>query len=1109
MTYNHLTLILFIFIGFSSCKNDAPDNSSQDFDVNLTQYKSTQNLFKFHDPKESGILFNNELTDQMIYNIFYYEYSFNGGGVAIGDINNDGLDDILFSSTIGQNRLYLNEGNLKFKDITQTSGINQAQGINTGISFVDINADGFLDIFINRSGNLQDPNTRTKQLFINNKNLTFQDEANKYGLDDKSYTTQTYFYDFDLDGDLDVYILNHPIGWGKQDRLSYDFDAKGKMYIKSDTTRQYVTDRLLFNENGKFVDRTKQSGIENLAFGLSANIGDFNGDAYPDIYVANDYVQPDQFMINNKGKSFKNEINQYFKNIPTTSMGGDVFDANNDGELDIFINDMMPETNQRMKENRSYTNYDAQMLARKFDYHDQFRYNAFQIKNRMGKFSNVSQLTGTAKTDWSWAVLGEDYDQNGHTDLFITNGYYKDLNNADYASFLLDSIKRKTPQKDFFTEWKKAIRSVPLKNYFFANQGDMEFDNVSNIWDSGEASFSNGAAYSDLDNDGDLDIVVNNINSPAFIMENTLNSKKKIQYVDVALSQNDKNRFSIGAEMTMLLTDGTSMTKLFNPIRGYMSSCSYRTLFGIPEGKTLKSMIVKWPNGSLEEFAQLKLNSKNTLSKGTGVKYQKSVSPSELEFDEYAFNWKHKENEYIDFKGEPLLHLKNSTQGPAIACGDLNGDGKDDVFFGGAANQASTVFFRDQNGWKNAVFPDFIRDSMLEDVDAEILDFDKDGDNDILVVSGGYEWNVSDNRYTIRIYVNNEGQFSSLQGAFENKKINGSCIELVDVDNDKDFDVFIGGGATPNKYPYGENSFLFLNENGIFKDKTKDWLPQNGNLGIVRDAKLLDVNNDKFNDLVIGGDWQEVRILLNEKGKKYTENQESFGLSKTNGLWQSFWTGDLDGDGDFDIIAGNLGKNAFFKANEEKPTCIFAYDYDENKEIDAIMCTYFGNKLYPVHSRDRIVAHMTKMRKKLLRYRDYSTKDIDDLFDGKHKKADVFNIYSFASCAFINENGKFTKLELPNDAQLSMVNGIDVFNNGKANYIVASGNFWDTDFDFGKYDASVGSVLKFTNHKFEVVRSKGFNADQNIRKQRKIKVDDKTCFLEAVNNGNQVMFCVK
>ena len=1093
----------FLFVSFFlfCCASEENNGFEKDAQIEEEAYDGVKDLFELLPPSETGVDFSNEIKDSMQLLCFSFEYAFNGGGVAVGDINNDGLQDLFFTGTLVDNRLYLNMGNFKFKDITATAGVNNGLAMNIGTSMIDINNDGFMDIYVCKSGAVQSPNSRRNALYINQGNLTFKEEAAKYGLDDSSFATQTYFSDFDLDGDLDAYCVNHPINWGKESKLNLKMDTRGNVTVVQDTQRLNITDKYLENQNGKFVDKTFEYGVDNAAFGLSAIVNDFNDDGYPDLYICNDYAKPDRLMINQKGKGFKDEILNYFDNITASAMGSDLMDINDDGKMDIFVNDMMPEEIDLIKQQQSYINYDLAIIGRKYGYHDQFKYNSMQVKMADGLYSNHSFITDTDKSGWSWAVLSEDYDHNGHTDLFIVNGYLKDVTNMDYSKFKLDSLRKtkKTTVADLYKSWVTIIDSLYIPNYFFANNGDMNLIDVSKAWNSGPPSFSNGAAFADLDNDGDLDLIVNNINDPAFIMKNNLDQKSKSSSLRVKLKSKDVN---YGSTLQATYNDGTTKTRYYHPIRGFVSSVEQIVHFAIPEGKSIQSLKIKWPDRSTEEFSINGETGVKEFTKGSGNSSKFTTPSSKSIFSKENVDFTHIENEYIDFKREPLLHFMNSTEGPCVGVGDFDNNGYDDAIIGGAYNQLST--YLENNGSKliKKQKECFNNTASSEDVAIQVGDVDADGDLDFVTLQGGYQWKQEANQYGLSLYLN-DGKANFSQVKLETPKINMSSIALIDINGDQKLDIFVGAGAIPGAYPHSNPSYILMATDSGYKIDDSS-LP-NKNLGIVKASEVIDINGDGLDDLVTGGEWEPIRILINNDGK-LEDNTSNYNLSDSKGFWQSITFDDIDGDGDIDILAGNLGLNAFFKTSKERPTCIYAYDFDNNGENDPILCTYFGNKSYPVHSRDEILEQMTSLRKKYLRYRSFAEDDIESMF-GKDKvsKAKVFSAYTFASTVFINEGNQFSSKELPQAAQVSMVRSIvpmDIDQDGEKELLVG-GNFWDTDLDFGKYDASVGTILKKEAGNLKVVDNQGFIANKNVRS---LNVIDNKSILIGNNNGPLELF---
>ena len=1068
------TLYVISCLFLLTCKSDGSLSTGEGMLNQPLKQKQIEGLFEYIDASQSGLAFVNNMPDSMAAYIFKYEYAFNGGGVAIGDINNDQLPDVYFSGTFDRNRLYLNLGNMKFKDITDQTGVDGGAGLKTGVTMADVNADGLLDIYVCKSGHFPNPAYRANALYINKGNLQFSEEGAKYGLQDVSYSTQSYFADFDTDGDLDMFLVNHPLGWDKKHDLNASDDGYGNLKVIEDTTRVSVSDRLYINEGGKYFDRTKAYGVDNIAFGLGAVIYDANGDGYPDIYVANDYSAPDYLYINQNGKRFVNHANAAFRHIPNSSMGCDVFDANNDGYFDLFVNDMMPEKDERMKVTRSIVkNYDSHLLGRKLGYHDQFRFNTFQLSNGDGQYSDIALLTGTYATDWSWAVLGEDFDYNGYQDLFITNGYLKDIFHQDYLKYEMDSLVKNTPANQVTKAWSQLTKPVKLTNYFYANNGGLSFDNVSTVWASDKPSFSNGAAYSDLDNDGDLDLVVNNINDAAFLMRNTVMEKNKPNYVSITLKGDQANAHGIGSEITVFFTDGSLQKKLCQPGRGFYSCVDSRVHFGFANDKSIDHITVKWPDRSLKKYTVAKTGPIQ-LVKNEGQATPEDPKPA-LVVTTSGFPFTHKENEYIDFKREPLLHFENSSEGPCMASADVNGDGSAEIYVGGAHNQAAGLFTLQGDSWKAMPVADFENDKVYEDTGAAFADFDKDGDQDLMVVSGGYQFEAGNRNYQVRYYLNQgKGDFKREVKNFPNVLTNASSITTGDWDSDGDLDVFVGGGAWPGQYPKGDKSFYLQNNKESFSIAT---CPAELNEAITKAAVSADLDGDQKPELITAGEYQPIRIF-----KWNGQWQLSQTIDKSEGLWQCLYVADADQDKVPEIYAGNLGLNSFLVANEKNPMRIYGGDFDGNDEWDAIHCLNREGKDYPIHHLEELQTHMTSLRKKYLRYKQFANQTPQDIFGDKLKKGKIFNAYQMASMVFYKEGNRYKGLALPTEAQVSMTKAFTILTIGGQNYIAGIGNFYDTDFEYARYDAGKGYLLSADkNHSYKVATVPGFTAYGNLR----------------------------
>ncbi len=1082
-------------------------------------------LFVLRDSTQTNINFINYVEDGNEINMFNYEYFYNGGGVAVGDINQDGLADLYFSSTMGFNKLYLNLGNFKFKDITQEAGVDGGLGIKTGVSMVDLNGDGLLDIFVCKSG-LFDPVYRENIIYINNGNLTFTNRAPEYHLNDQSFCTQTYFFDMDLDNDLDVFMVNHPVSWQDINNIYIYQDEKGRYYVPEDTNRTYISNRLYENlGNGNFKDVSAKAGIGHVAFGLSLCVLDANEDGYPDLYVCNDYLQPDVLFINNKNHTFTKSFEKYFSHQSHSSMGSEIFDLNNDGKFDLMTVDMKPEDNLRQKTLMDDQNYDRFYKMVNYNLQAQFSKNCVHLNNGNKSYSDISFLLNIEHTDWSWAPIAADYDNDGFEDLYITNGYRRYVTNMDYKKFTLDSLMKATNGRGAisFPEWKKVCPEGKIQNYFFKNNGNLNFTKVSDEWNAGPDSYSNGAAYVDLDNDGDLDIVTNNINDHAFVLENKANQKYKHNYLKINLKGPGKNTQGIGATVILNTVGGSQQFRYVNPVRGFMSSVDPVIHFGLKELSQIENVEVLWPDGIKKRYQSIQINAVNTLDYKEGVsiqdaKKQAAQEPELLQAYDAGIHFIHHEDYYTDFKREPIIHMKNSTEGPALAIGDVNGDGTEDAFLGGAVGQASELYIQSNGTFKLSNQIVFKQDSSYEDVSATFIDIDQDKDLDLYVASGGYLWEKGNKMYQDRLYVNDgKGNFSKSSGLIPQENQNGSIAIPLDVNGDGKQDLFIGGGVTPAAYPYAEESFLLINKDGKYINETKSWFNENTSLGIVKDAVAKDFNNDGKLDLILCGEWMPISIWINT-GTRFENKTKEFNLTGTEGWWQSVLLEDLDGDGDLDVVAGNLGQNSKFKASATEPVEVFAADFDNSKTMDAILSTYVMGTSYPVVSRDRLLEQMTSLRKKYLRYASYGITPMNKIVDeDKLQKSYHLKAFEMSSCIFWNESNKFTKQILPAEVQVSMVKGIliqDIDMDGKKD-ILTCGNFYDTDIDFGRYDASIGCLLlqkqKDSKPDFQAVSvlKSGFYVPGNARRIKFLEVGDSKCIIATENNAMPKLFKIR
>ena len=1084
-----------------------------------------QKLFTVLPPTETGVTFRNEIVEDG--NMFYYkyEYLYIGAGVATGDINNDGLPDLYFASTLGQNKLYLNLGNFKFKDISEEAGVRASAGMKTGVNMVDINNDGWLDILVCKSGPT-DPADRTKLLYINNGDLTFTNKAFEFGLNDASFSTQSYFLDYDKDGDLDVFFANQPKDFTNAMLIPTKM-VNGKMVYAEDTSTVYVSDRLYRNDNGKFTDITKKAGLINHAFALSVAIYDFNQDGWPDIYVANDFNKPDYIYINNRNGTFTEKLRDYFNHVSLSSMGSDMNDINNDGHEDLFVLDMAIEDPVRQKQLFVQNlNYDKFQLLLRFDLFYQYPRNCLQLNNGSGSFSDIAYYSGMAQTDWSWTPLIADLDNDGWKDVYITNGLKRDITDWDYKNFVLDSIKNLMArgQSVNLNEWFKLIPQVKIKNYFYRNNGSLRFDNTSDSWCDQPLSFSNGAAYADLDNDGDLDIIVNNIDDAAFIYKNNSRELNNSNYLRFRFLKNKGSKQEVyGAVVRVYDSKNNFQLQRYDPQRGYMGTMEHVLHFGLAKETTLPLINITFPSGKSVFLKDVKANQLLTIYESEADDVLSPPADHKPWFEKNStknlFNYTHKENDYIDFKREPLIPYKCSRKGPYYAKADVNGDGKEDIYIGGASGAGGKLLLQNADGsFKEKLQPAFIADKKFEDGGAVFFDADGDGDNDLYVVSGGAEFETRSPLYQDRLYVNDgKGNFIKKLNALPTEWFNNSFVIVLDYDEDGDNDLFVGGAVTPGRFPLHDKNLLLQNNKGLFKEVSDVAAPALVTTGIVNYAEWNDTDGDNKKELLLAGEWMSPMILKFINGKfekanaEVSINNKTIPLAQLTGWWNVIKANDIDSDGDMDIVVGNRGLNSKIAAAIDEPCTVYAKDFDGNGSYDAVLGYYISGKCYPMYHRDQLIDQMPMMRKKFIRYHQYAGKTVDEVFTPEQKKGmDIFTAACFESGVLINEgNNRFRFVALPEQAQLSTINDLiieDLSGDGKKDILVV-GNSYDPDVSTGNYDAKAAFLLTGDGKgNFEAVSNSysGLTVDGEVR--RIIHLKDKKQVIFLKNNAPAQLF---
>jgi len=1024
-------------------------------------------LFSLLSPKETGIDFTNTIVDDETFNIFSYRNFYNGGGVAIGDVNNDSLPDVFFTANMGANKLFLNKGNLTFQDVSDSAGIAERQSWSTGVVMVDINADGWLDIYVCNAGYKKGINTKNS-LYINNQDGTFTESAKSYGLDNDGYTTHAAFFDYDLDGDLDCYILNNSFIPVNTLNNSNNRDLRAKDWPVADFLKGGGS-YLMENVNGKYVDVSEKAGIYGslISFGLGITVGDVNGDLYPDIYVSNDFYERDYLYINQKNGTFSESLESYMGHISQSSMGADLADINNDGYPDFFVTDMLPDTDERLKRTTSFETFDTYNLKVRQGFFHQYMQNTLQLNNRNGKFLEIAHYAGVSASDWSWGGLFFDADNDGFNDIYVCNGISRDLTDQDFIDFFADDVIQRaalTGNRDNVQEVISKMPSTPILNKFYRNRGDLTFaDNGAN-WGMDSPSFSNGASYADLDNDGDLDLVVSNVNAQAFVFRNNSEVENKNHYLSIQLKGKENNTYAIGSTIKVFC-GGEIISREVMPSRGFQSSIGYKVVVGLGDRK-VDSLQVLWPDRSASVLRNPGWNKTLSFSWDEGEKAkwkeQNATVQQLLQLVKENIFEVHREDDYVDFYAERYLPMMQSREGPRAAVADVNNDGLEDVYIGGAAGQAGQLYLQTKNGWQRKESLDFKIFAAFEDVAAQFVDVDNDGDPDLIVGSGGNNTQPGMREMQNRLYKNDgAGNFAIDAAALPQNMGNTSTIAPQDYDGDGDIDLFIGSKCVPQNYGAAPTHYLLQNNGkGKFSDVTKSTFASTTEMHFVTDAKWADMNGDKKADLIVVGEWMPPLVFIYKNGKL---KPLKTGLENYSGWWQRLAIADMDNDGNLDMIIGNMGENEFLTADSLKPMKLWFDDFDKNMTYDKILTRTVNERDMPVFMKRDFTDQLPSLKKKVLRFETYATTSIQELFSPDeiaHASKYTFN-YSKSAIAYNDGKGSFHIQALPRMVQFSSVNAVqfaDLNADGKLDILLA-GNQFSLQPQFGRLDASYGHVL--------------------------------------------------